>query len=140
MSMTKKSTLSYVHCIFRTLQDHLKSELAKLPDSTPLCIRDGLVAAHRKLSDYYLKFDDSPYYIWASSMFHASLVLGFLLILNPKYLILVLVTRHFVPIILTSQTFKTMLMSRWRNYASTTIGSMPQHPQTNLIHCKNIQA
>lgn len=70
MSTTKQSTLSYVHCIFRTLQDHIKTELARLPDGSPLCIRNGLVAAHRKLSDYYLKFDDSPYYIWASSTFH----------------------------------------------------------------------
>ena len=27
MSTTKQSTLSYMHCIFRTLQDHIKSEL-----------------------------------------------------------------------------------------------------------------
>lgn len=70
MLTTKRSTLSYVHCIFRTLQDYIKTELAKLPNSTPICIREGLSAAHHKLSDYYLKFDDSPYYIWASSTFY----------------------------------------------------------------------
>ena len=67
MSTTKHATLSTVHAMFKGLQEHLKDSLSTLPNDTPSRIRDGLIAAHRKLSDYYLKFDDSPYYIWATS-------------------------------------------------------------------------
>jgi hypothetical protein len=69
MSTTKQTTLSHVHAISKALQANLKESLAALPDSTPSCVRSGLVEAHQKLSDYYLKFDESPYYIWASSTF-----------------------------------------------------------------------
>jgi len=68
MSMTKRTTLSYVHAVFKGLQDHLKTALLSLPDTAPPGLRHGLMNAHRKLSDYYYKFDESPYYVWAASV------------------------------------------------------------------------
>lgn len=67
MSTTKAMTLSMTHAIFRTLEDELQAALAKLPPSTPSTLKEGLINAHRKLSDYYQKIDVSPFYIWASS-------------------------------------------------------------------------
>ncbi|THU78181.1 hypothetical protein K435DRAFT_811775 [Dendrothele bispora CBS 962.96] len=52
--------------IFRELQSDIKQNLMALPDSVSPRIKEGLVAAHRKLSDYYTKFDESPFYLWAS--------------------------------------------------------------------------
>ncbi|KAJ7605042.1 hypothetical protein DFH06DRAFT_1068052, partial [Mycena polygramma] len=40
--------------------------LRELPINTPSVLRNGLVEAHRKLSDYYYKFDQSPHYTWAA--------------------------------------------------------------------------
>lgn len=68
MSRTKRPMISTVHAIFRGLQDHLKDILRNLPDSTMPQLRDGLVAAHHKLSEYYYRSDESPYYTWAASM------------------------------------------------------------------------
>lgn len=67
MSSSKESTLSEVHAIFKDLQTELTSALAELSDDAPIQLRTGLLNAHRKLSDYYYKFDQSPYYIWAAS-------------------------------------------------------------------------
>jgi hypothetical protein len=67
MSTTKRATLSHVHAIFEGLQDDLRKALSELPNSAPASIRNGLVNAHCKLSDYYYRIDDSPYYIWAAS-------------------------------------------------------------------------
>lgn len=69
MSTTKKPMLSTVHAIFRGLQDHIKTILETLPDTTHPRLRDGLVAAHQKLSEYYYRSDASPYYTWAASEF-----------------------------------------------------------------------
>ena len=66
MSTTKAMTLSMTHAIFRTLQDNIKDAIAKLPRSTPAALTTGLLNAHRKLSDYYQKIDETPFYIWAS--------------------------------------------------------------------------
>ncbi|SJL18443.1 uncharacterized protein ARMOST_22032 [Armillaria ostoyae] len=66
MSTTHKPMLSTVHAVFRGLQRHLKGILASLPDHTPPEIKKGLLEVHRKLSDYYYKFDESPYYTWAA--------------------------------------------------------------------------
>ncbi|KAF7346964.1 Transposase-like protein [Mycena venus] len=66
MSATKQPMLSTTHACFRWLQDHLKTTIAALPQSAEPTLRDGLVAAHRKLSDYYTKFDESRYYSWAT--------------------------------------------------------------------------
>ncbi|KAJ7694949.1 hypothetical protein B0H16DRAFT_1351262 [Mycena metata] len=63
MSTTSRSMLSHTHSIFRGLQRTLKD---KLPENSPPELVDGLTKAHRKLSDYYCKFDESPFYIWAA--------------------------------------------------------------------------
>jgi hypothetical protein len=53
MSMTKQSMLSTAHAIFCGLQDEVCHALHPLPDSTSPMIKDGLLAAHHKLSEYY---------------------------------------------------------------------------------------
>ncbi|KIJ52916.1 hypothetical protein M422DRAFT_155671, partial [Sphaerobolus stellatus SS14] len=66
MSATKHSSLSSTHAVFKGLQDNLKDFLCKLPNTASPQIRQALVASHHKLSDYFYKFDQSPYPIWAS--------------------------------------------------------------------------
>ena len=66
MSTTKSPMLSTTHAIFRGLQEDLRQSLTELPDLSPSYLKNSLVKAHRKLSDYYTKLDDSPFYIWAS--------------------------------------------------------------------------
>ena len=66
MSKTKEPMLSTVHAVFRGLQDHVSSILRELPDSAPLQLRTGLVEAHTKLSEYYFRSDESPFYTWAA--------------------------------------------------------------------------
>ena len=66
MSATKRPMLSSTHAIFRGLQDSLRESLHALPNNTPALLRQALLSAHRKLSDYYGKSDESPYYTWAS--------------------------------------------------------------------------
>ena len=66
MSKTKEPMLSTVLAIFRGLQDHVSSILRELPDSAPPQLRTGLVEAHTKLSDYYYRSDETPYYTWAA--------------------------------------------------------------------------
>jgi hypothetical protein len=68
MSTTKRPMLSWTHAIFHGLQDSLADSLRRLPKNTPALLRQGLLNAHRKLSDYYGKSDESPYYTWASRM------------------------------------------------------------------------
>ncbi len=68
MSATHQPMLSHTYAIFRGLQEHLCTSLQKLPSGIDPCIRDGLVAAHQKLSEYYYRFDQSPFYIWAARM------------------------------------------------------------------------
>ena len=66
MSAIHQPMLSHTHAIFRGLQEHLRESLHNLPAGIDLCIRNGLVAAHHKLSEYYYRFDQSPFYIWAA--------------------------------------------------------------------------
>jgi hypothetical protein len=66
MSATKQPMLSTAHAIFRGLQDEIHNALRSLPDSTSWMIKNGLLAAHQKLSEYYYRFDISPFYIWAA--------------------------------------------------------------------------
>ena len=66
MSTTKQPMLSTAHAIFRGLQDEVRDALRSLPNSTSLKIKNGLLAAHQKLSEYYYRFDLSPFYIWAA--------------------------------------------------------------------------
>ena len=72
MSATHWPMLSHTHTIFCGLQEHLRKSLQHLPSGIDLCIRDGLVTAHQKLSEYYYWFDQSPFYIWAAHMLHPS--------------------------------------------------------------------
>jgi len=65
MSTTSSPMLSSTHAIFRGLQSDLREILLDTHGLTPRLIV-GLTDAHRKLSDYYYKFDDSPFYLWAS--------------------------------------------------------------------------
>lgn len=65
--------LSTTHAIFRGLQDELRKAISKLPDNINPQICAGLLNAHRKLSDYYHTFDQSPFYTWAGSEFLSSL-------------------------------------------------------------------
>ncbi|KAH9047029.1 hypothetical protein EDB83DRAFT_2227474 [Lactarius deliciosus] len=74
MSTTKKPMLSTVHAIFRGLQDHIKTILETLPDTVLPQLHNGLVAAHQKLSEYYYRSDESPYYTWAASACLPSLI------------------------------------------------------------------
>jgi hypothetical protein len=66
MSKTKELMLSMVHVVFHGLQDHMALLLCKLPDSAPSQLRTGLVEAHTKLSNYYFRSNESPYYTWAA--------------------------------------------------------------------------
>ena len=68
MLMTKHPMLSWTHAIFRGLEDSLAANLHSLPNNTPTPLHRGLLNAHQKLSDYYGKSDESPYYTWASRM------------------------------------------------------------------------
>jgi hypothetical protein len=67
MSATKHATLSLTQAIFRGLQDSVKDSIRSLPRSVSPTLRDAMIRAHRKLSDYYMKFDESPFYVWSSS-------------------------------------------------------------------------
>ncbi|KAJ6615951.1 hypothetical protein B0H10DRAFT_1800514, partial [Mycena sp. CBHHK59/15] len=62
MSTTKRPVLSFTHTVFRGLQGDLRKSICELPLSTPSALRNGLIEAHRKHSDYYHKSDDSPFY------------------------------------------------------------------------------
>ena len=65
MSTAKQPILSTAHAIFHGLQDEVRNAICSLSDSTSLMIKNGLLAAHQKLSEYYYHFDLSPFYIWA---------------------------------------------------------------------------
>lgn len=64
--------LSTTHAIFRGLQEHIRNIIRNLPESTPAAIKKGLLDSHAKLSDYYYKYDSSPFYIWAARKSHHS--------------------------------------------------------------------
>jgi hypothetical protein len=69
MSTTKTPMLSQVYAIFSGLQNELRDALRTLPDNTPPELRQGLVNAHHKLSDYFFKTNESPFYVWAACEF-----------------------------------------------------------------------
>ena len=82
MSTTKRPMLSLTHVIYRGLQESLCESLRNLPNNTLPQLKLGLLRAHQKLSDYYNKIDDSPYYIWSScAQFSFSLMLNLLICL-----------------------------------------------------------
>ncbi|KAE9386398.1 hypothetical protein BT96DRAFT_788678, partial [Gymnopus androsaceus JB14] len=66
MSTTSKPMLSSTHSTFCGLQCMLKEKLKQLPQDAPPKPVQGLMEAHQKLSDYYYKYDHSPFYIWAT--------------------------------------------------------------------------
>ena len=66
MSTTKQPMLLSTQAIYHGLQDLLRTSVSTLPNNTPSRLKQGLTRAHRKLSDYYNKTDDSQYYTWAS--------------------------------------------------------------------------
>lgn len=66
MSTTRMPMLSTTHAVFRGLQEDLRDIIRSLPDSVSPSLKKGLTDAHRKLSDYYYKIDQSPYYLWSS--------------------------------------------------------------------------
>ncbi len=67
MSTTSQPMISTTHAIFRGLQDNLRTILRSLPNTVAPGIVAGIMQAHRKLSDYFTKFDECPYYTWAAS-------------------------------------------------------------------------
>ena len=69
MSTSKSLMLSTMHMIFRGLQEHIQQIYCDLPMSTPSKIKAGLLNAHKKLSNYYYKYDQSPFYTWAACEF-----------------------------------------------------------------------
>lgn len=69
MSTSKQPMLSTTFAIFRGLQEHLRETLATLPDDISSKLKEGLLGAHLKLSDYYHKIDESYYYTWAARRF-----------------------------------------------------------------------
>ena len=62
ISTTKCLMLSWTHAIFQGLQDSLADSLWSLPSNTPSPLWQCPLKAHCKLSDYYGKSDESPYY------------------------------------------------------------------------------
>ncbi|KAK0479280.1 hypothetical protein IW261DRAFT_1336822, partial [Armillaria novae-zelandiae] len=62
MLTTRHPMLSTTHTIFHSLQSHLCDILHELPDDIAPQIKTGLIEAHRKLSNYYYKYDKSPLY------------------------------------------------------------------------------
>jgi len=70
MSTSKQSMLSSTLAIFRGLQDHIRVIYSDLPASTSPRIKASLLNAHQKLSDYYYRYDQSPYYTWAARKFN----------------------------------------------------------------------
>lgn len=58
--------LSTTHAIFRGLQEDIKEILQSLPAGVSPPVKQGLIAVHTKLSDYYHKYDESPFYTWAA--------------------------------------------------------------------------
>jgi hypothetical protein len=66
ISTTKVPMLSTTHAIFHGLQDDIKDILRHLPATVSPSLKYGLINAHMKLSDYYHKYDESPFYTWAA--------------------------------------------------------------------------
>lgn len=85
MSATKSPMISTTHAVFRGLQDQLKNILTSLPDNVTPTVKSGILKAHRKLSDYFYKFDQSPYYTWAASKLYLVIsVPPFFQLINPS--------------------------------------------------------
>ena len=68
MSATKRPMLSSTHAIFQGLQDSITESLCSLSNNTPALLCQALLNTHWKLSDYYGRSDELPYYTWALHM------------------------------------------------------------------------
>ncbi|KAJ3980145.1 hypothetical protein F5890DRAFT_1420172 [Lentinula detonsa] len=66
MLTTKNPMLSQTHLVFRGLQQSIKSIIMSLPANANATLKTALVRTHKKLSNYYFKFDVCPYYLWAA--------------------------------------------------------------------------
>ncbi|KAF5324671.1 hypothetical protein D9611_004416 [Ephemerocybe angulata] len=66
MSTTSSPMLSSTIAVFRVLQGKLKDILRHLPNDFPSTVKTALINAHKKLSDYYFRFDESRYGTWAA--------------------------------------------------------------------------
>ncbi|KAJ7321549.1 hypothetical protein DFH08DRAFT_712755, partial [Mycena albidolilacea] len=67
MSTTKMiPMISTTHIVFHGLQQSIRDNIQLLLDEIAPEIEDGLISAYLKLSDYYTKFVESPYYTWAA--------------------------------------------------------------------------
>jgi hypothetical protein len=66
MSGTQTLMLSTTHAVLRGLQEDICNILRGLPDTVPPCLKKGLTDVHLKLSTYYYKIDESPFYLWSS--------------------------------------------------------------------------
>jgi hypothetical protein len=51
---------SQTHIVFRGLQRTVKDIFSTPPNTVDITLKQSLVDAHTKLSDYYYKFDASP--------------------------------------------------------------------------------
>ncbi|KAF5345060.1 hypothetical protein D9758_010453 [Tetrapyrgos nigripes] len=66
MSTTKTPMLSSTLEVLRELEDDIKEIIRSLGTfDVSVHVRDALVAAHSKLSEYFYKFDESPFYTWS---------------------------------------------------------------------------
>jgi hypothetical protein len=89
MSTLKQPMLSSTHAIFRGLQEHIQQIFHDLPASTPNKIKNGLFDTHWKLSNYYYKYDQSPFYTGAAhtsspDQFYAQIhLMAMFLVLDP---------------------------------------------------------
>jgi hypothetical protein len=79
--------LSTIHAIFHGLQEDLRDILRDLPDTVSPSLKKGLTDALLKLSDYYYKIDESPYYLWSSrtssNLLLLIYILTIILVLDP---------------------------------------------------------
>jgi hypothetical protein len=95
--------LSSSHAVFCDLQEHLRALLKGLPDDVDPTRKKALTSAHRKLSDYFYKFDQSEYYTWAARKCLLSILK---LLLTFQFSILVFLMRGSVR---TTRTIPTSL-------------------------------
>ena len=133
MSTTKAPMLSTTHAIFRGLQDNIKEILRSLPNSVSPGIKLGLMDAHRKLSDYYYKYDASPFYIWAACKWGFVETISFL-IMSTKCLIHASLIKAWRWIMATIKLFPITLKSRGQTYSPTLTKITPFTTQHH--HCR----
>jgi hypothetical protein len=133
MSTTKKPMLSQTHAVFRSLQAEIRSIISRLPETVDVNLKQGLLNAHKKLSDYFHLFDQSDYCMWASRAYSSSSSLGHLFtnlpVLDPRISYEGLLEDYRHDVELHADLEKSMVRLRAHyimNYAST--GTTPSDP------------